>query len=110
MSGVLHNVISFLLHFCISGGDILLVGHASTLDACSRQLVGASPRSAQELSRIVHRIPYCSLACVQQLQQLEPVQPDNKQTDAINWKLIEPPVPPMTQSSNLRFDWQTLLT
>ncbi|EFX80352.1 hypothetical protein DAPPUDRAFT_318481 [Daphnia pulex] len=77
------------------GGDVLLIGHASTLDACSRQLVGGLPRSAQELSRIVHRIPYCSLAAVQQQQP--------------RWKLIEPPVPPMTYSANLRFDWQTLL-
>lgn len=94
------------------GGDVLLIGHASTLDACSRQLVGGLPRTAQELSRIVHRIPYCSLAAVQQQCTEEPPVDDSPDEIASNkprWKLIEPPVPPMTYSANLRFDWQTLL-
>lgn len=94
------------------GGDVLLIGHASTLDACSRQLVGGLPRSAQELSRIVHRIPYCSLAAVQQCLPEESSlddSPDETGSNKIKWKLIEPPVPPMTYSANLRFDWQTLL-
>ena len=85
------------------GGDILLVGHASTLDACTRQLIGCAPRSALELSRLVHRIPYCSLAVVQQETDAA------GQQDVVQWKLVEPPVPPITYSANLRFDWTTLV-
>ena len=94
----------------------MLVGHASTLDACSRQLIGGSPRTAQELSRLVHRIPYCSVAVLQEHQKtcetkLEGVDEVDRcsiiQQDR-SWKLVEPPIPPMTHSSNLRFDWNTL--
>jgi len=103
------------------GGNILLVGHASTLDACSRQLVGGSPRSAQELSRIVHRIPYCSMAVVQgtepdgshpEVGHSEASEKDEAKGDAQGkrWRLVEPPVPPMTYSANMRFDWQTLIS
>lgn len=54
------------------GGNIMLVGHASTLDACSRQLTGGAPRNAQEFSRLVQRVPYCSLAVLQKTEAAEP--------------------------------------
>ena len=104
----------------------MLVGHASTLDACSRQLVGGLPRNARELSRVVQRVPYCSLCVVEQME--EPEEPTelegsatldesdhcqprfDSKTTKIEWKLIEPPVPPMTYTGNARFDWQIMHT
>jgi len=110
------------------GGNVMLVGHASTLDACSRQLTGGSPRNVQDFSRLVQRVPYCGLAVVQKTEAAEsnpaaagagagaaaaaatvpgpasPVSVANRP----QWQLIEPPVPPMTLSANTRFDWQIM--
>ena len=95
------------------GGDVLLVGHASTIDACSRQLVGRPHRTGHQLAAIVHRIPYCSLVVVQGSDNPPAATDDDAPhadaPDGTAWKLIEPPVPPMTYSGNFRFDWQALL-
>jgi len=104
------------------GGNIMLVGHASTLDGCSRQLVGGAARNAQDFSRIVQRVPYCSLAVLQkteasELNQLNQMTKSGGgsamgvfggRANKTQWELIEPPVPPMTLSANMRFDWQLL--
>ena len=43
-----------------AGGNVLLVGHAATLDTCSRQLVGREPRQVNELMSIVRKVrPSC---------------------------------------------------
>merc|ERR1711872_234328 len=39
-----------------AGGNVLLVGHAATLDTCSRQLVGKEPRQVNELMSIVRKV------------------------------------------------------
>merc|ERR1712106_675329 len=77
------------------GGNILLVGHAATLDTCTRQLIGKSPRSAHEMTSILKKIPYCSFSIASQ--------------DSLgSWKLQEPPFPSVTHSSNMRYDWKVL--
>ena len=39
-----------------AGGNVLLIGHAATLDTCSRQLVGGEPRQVNELMSIVRKV------------------------------------------------------
>ena len=39
-----------------AGGNVLLIGHAATLDTCSRQLVGKEPRPVNELMAIVRKV------------------------------------------------------
>lgn len=88
------------------GGNVLLVGHAATLETCTRQLTGRKPRSAAELVQLVHKIPYCGL-CVAQ----EVVAPDAAGGDgaaAASWALVAPPIPPLTHSANARFDWRCM--
>jgi len=72
------------------------VGHSSSIDACSRQLIGNPLISRPEMCSLVLQVPFCALAVVEQ---------DNQSGD---WKLVEPPVPPMTYSSNKPFDWKIL--
>lgn len=79
-----------------TGGNILLVGHAASLDVCSRELVGEKPRTPQELARLIQKVPYCSLVVVNENNE--------------KWELQEPPCPPMTHSNNNRFDWKILLS
>ena len=74
---------------------MLLVGHAATLDTCTRQLVGGAPRTSQEMRGIIHKIPYCSAALAEM---------DSEGS----WTLQEPPFPPITHSNNIRFDWRVM--
>jgi ubiquitin-associated SH3 domain-containing protein len=72
-----------------------MVGHAATLDSCSRQLIGGTPRTSQEMRGIITKVPYCSTSLVE------------LGDDSI-WCLKEPPFPPVTHCSNVRFDWRVM--
>ncbi|XP_055524218.1 ecdysteroid-phosphate phosphatase isoform X2 [Wyeomyia smithii] len=78
-------------------GNILLVGHATTLDTCTRNIVGEKLRSTNDMSRIMQKVPYCSMAVME------------SETGTANWKLVEPPCDPVTHTNNNRFDWKILL-
>lgn len=85
------NVIN---NFSPLGGNILIVAHATTLDTCTRQLIGEAPRNTNELRQVIHKIPYCSLANVEEIDG--------------QWKLVEPECLPVTHSKNPRFEWNAL--
>lgn len=75
-------------------GNILIVGHASTLDTCTRLLIGESVRSSTDLTRVMMKVPYCSLVAIEQKNN--------------NWKFSDPPCFPLTHTNNQRFDWKIL--
>ncbi|XP_066944432.1 ecdysteroid-phosphate phosphatase isoform X5 [Macrobrachium rosenbergii] len=77
------------------GGTILLVGHAATLDTCTRQLVGGAPRSAHEMTNIIKKIPYCSTSMAVEW-------PDG------HWSLAQP-VMPVSNTGQAHYDWRILL-
>ncbi|KZC13855.1 Ubiquitin-associated and SH3 domain-containing protein B [Dufourea novaeangliae] len=76
-------------------GNILIVAHAASLTACTRQLTGGEVPPAAEVTRLVQRVPY--LACLAAREGLD------------GWQLHPPPFPPITHTSNTRFDWKVLL-
>ncbi|XP_047498667.1 protein UBASH3A homolog isoform X3 [Penaeus chinensis] len=78
------------------GGTILLVGHAATLDTCTRQLVGGAPRSAHEMTSIIKKVPY---GCTAKIEE----------TDCGQWRLSPAEVNPVTYSGIMEFDWRVLL-
>jgi len=116
-----------------AGGNVLLVGHAATLDTCSRQLVGKEPRQVTDLMAIVRKVPYCSVAMLEEVLEDEdlsllgsaggrsspgcissmslmsrstirtPAPPPK------SWRIVQPPFPPMTHTSVSTFDWKLLL-
>ncbi|XP_068206021.1 ecdysteroid-phosphate phosphatase isoform X3 [Palaemon carinicauda] len=77
------------------GGTVLLVGHAATLDTCTRQLVGGAPRSAHEMTNIIKKIPYCSTSMAVEW-------PDG------HWSLAQP-VMPVSNTGQAHYDWRILL-
>ncbi|XP_065183653.1 ecdysteroid-phosphate phosphatase-like [Sycon ciliatum] len=80
------------------GGHTLLIGHAGTLDACSRQMTGSVPRSAQELTSLVQKVPYCGVAAME----------ENGSGAQATWQLVCPPFPTLTHAPNPRYDWRSL--
>ncbi|CAL7940728.1 unnamed protein product [Xylocopa violacea] len=76
-------------------GNILIVAHAASLAACTRQLTGGRIPPASEVTRLAQRVPY--LACLTAREGLD------------GWQLHPPPFPPITHTSNTRFDWKVLL-
>ncbi|XP_058463645.1 ecdysteroid-phosphate phosphatase isoform X2 [Malaya genurostris] len=80
-----------------TSGNILIVGHATTLDTCTRHIVGEKLRSTNDMSRIMQKVPYCSMAVIE------------SENGDDGWKLVEPPCDPITHTNNHRFDWKILL-
>ncbi|XP_062560946.1 ecdysteroid-phosphate phosphatase isoform X1 [Armigeres subalbatus] len=79
-----------------TSGNILIVGHATTLDTCTRYIIGEKLRSTNDMSRIMQKVPYCSMAVIESEDGLG------------DWKLVDPPCDPVTHTNNNRFDWKIL--
>lgn len=88
-----HSLIKHIIDNTV--GNILIVAHAASLAACTRQLVGGRIPPAAEITRLVQRVPY--LACLSARQESD------------GWQLHPPPFPPITHTSNSRFDWKILI-
>ncbi|KAL8604669.1 hypothetical protein ACOMHN_013449 [Nucella lapillus] len=78
------------------GGNILIVGHAGSLDACFRQLLGRAPRNSMEFHEILCHFPYCCLALV------------SEDVHSKRWMLKEPPIASVCHGANKAFSWKVL--
>jgi ubiquitin-associated SH3 domain-containing protein len=93
----MYNITRLLLkEVGVNGGNVMFVGHAATLEASTRQLVGEQPRQPQAFVKIVQKVPYCGLSMAQE-------------DKSGGWELCNPPIPPLTHGPNVRFDWRLLL-
>lgn len=77
-----------------SAGNVMLIGHAATLDTCTRELTSNEKRSNIDMGFLMQQIPYASLVSVE--------------FDNNSWNLIQPPCYPVTHTKNTRFDWKVL--
>ncbi|CAH0728288.1 unnamed protein product, partial [Brenthis ino] len=79
------------------GGNIIFVGHATTLDlmvtALKRLQQGKAQYPEYQLTKFLNRVPYCALAAMRD----RPLE------------LVSPPCPPSINSSSGRFDWKMLM-
>ena len=75
--------------------NVLLVGHASSVDTCTRQLIGKPPRSQRDLISMVHKVPFVGLAAAEE-------GPNGK------WSLVKPPTFTLQHLNNQRYDWKML--
>lgn len=87
-----------LFYFHLSDTCLLIVGHASSLDTCTRQLVNHSFINSISADEFQHRtsiVPYCGLLLAQENRR---------------WNLVEPPIPnACSYTRNTDYDWRQLL-
>ncbi|XP_060063895.1 ubiquitin-associated and SH3 domain-containing protein B-like [Ylistrum balloti] len=72
----------------LEGGNLLFVGHAGTLELCTRQLIGRGTRNITDYKKILPKVPYCSVCAVEE-------DPARKK-----WAFIEPPSLALTHGRN----------
>ncbi|XP_069750815.1 ubiquitin-associated and SH3 domain-containing protein B-like isoform X2 [Narcine bancroftii] len=81
----------------LKGNSILIVAHASSLEACTRQLQGLSARNSKDFVQVVRKIPYLGFCACEELE------------DAGIWQLVDPPILPLTHGPNHSFSWRDTL-
>ncbi|XP_014017956.1 ubiquitin-associated and SH3 domain-containing protein B [Salmo salar] len=79
------------------GNNILFVAHASSLEACTRQLQGRSPQTSKDFIQVVRKIPYLGFCSCEE------------QSDTGVWQLVDPPILPLTHGPNHSFNWRETL-
>ncbi|XP_056612281.1 ubiquitin associated and SH3 domain containing Bb [Triplophysa dalaica] len=79
------------------GNNILFVAHASSLEACTRQIQGLSPQNPKDFVQVVRKIPYLGLCSCEE------------QGETGTWQLVDPPILPLTHGPNHSFSWRETL-
>ncbi|XP_069470183.1 ubiquitin-associated and SH3 domain-containing protein B [Ambystoma mexicanum] len=79
------------------GNNILIVAHASSLEACTRQLQGLSPQNAKDFVQVVRKIPYLGFCACEELRETG------------IWQLTDPPILPLTHGPTGGFNWRETL-
>lgn len=74
------------------GGNVMIVGHAGTLEVCTRQLLGKPLRSSPEFREICPQIPYCGLFMCQE------------DISSKKWTPQPCPILPITHGQNKKVD------
>ncbi|CAF2510177.1 unnamed protein product [Rotaria sp. Silwood2] len=80
----------------LTGANIFFVGHAATLEVCTRQLCSFPPRSYSDFNSVIRKVSYLGL-------QLCERNPSDGQ-----WTLKTPPIPSLQHANNVSYDWQTM--
>ncbi|GFR75112.1 ubiquitin-associated and SH3 domain-containing protein B [Elysia marginata] len=97
------------------GGTFLFVGHSGTLDACTRQMLGHQPRDMTSFRDSIRGCPYCAMCCMEEDSGMEGAVGGGwriKDRSAENgcWRLVDPPVLPLSHGANKDVTWRTLLS
>ncbi|KAL0626989.1 Ubiquitin-associated and SH3 domain-containing protein B [Plecturocebus cupreus] len=79
------------------GNNILIVAHASSLEACTCQLQGLSPQNSKDFVQMVRKIPYLGFCSCEELGETG------------IWQLTDPPILPLTHGPTGGFNWRETL-
>lgn len=79
------------------GNTVLIVAHASSLEACTRQIQGLSPQNSKDFVQVVRKIPYLGFCASEELGETGV------------WQLVDPPILPLTHGPNHSFNWREML-
>uniref|UniRef100_A0A8C9XZ40 Ubiquitin associated and SH3 domain containing B n=1 Tax=Sander lucioperca TaxID=283035 RepID=A0A8C9XZ40_SANLU len=77
--------------------EILIVAHASSLEACTRQIQGLSPQNSKDFVQVVRKIPYLGFCACEEMGETGV------------WQLVDPPILPLTHGPNHSFNWREML-
>uniref|UniRef100_A0A8C4Z2T5 SH3 domain-containing protein n=1 Tax=Gadus morhua TaxID=8049 RepID=A0A8C4Z2T5_GADMO len=86
-----------ILSECNNLDTVLIVAHASSLEACTRQMQGLSPQNAKDFVQVVRKIPYLGFCACEELGETGV------------WQLVDPPILPLTHGPNHSFNWREML-
>ncbi|KAJ8343103.1 hypothetical protein SKAU_G00330310 [Synaphobranchus kaupii] len=79
------------------GNNVLVVAHASSLEACTRQMQGLTPQNSKDFVQVVRKIPYLGFCACEE------------QGETGVWQLVDPPILPLTHGPNHSFNWRETL-
>ncbi|RXN10399.1 ubiquitin-associated and SH3 domain-containing B-like protein [Labeo rohita] len=79
------------------GNTVLIVAHASSLEACTRQIQGLTPQNSKDFVQVVRKIPYLGFCACEEMG------------DTGVWQLVDPPILPLTHGPNHSFNWRETL-
>uniref|UniRef100_A0A8C9W203 Ubiquitin associated and SH3 domain containing B n=1 Tax=Scleropages formosus TaxID=113540 RepID=A0A8C9W203_SCLFO len=79
------------------GNNVLIVAHASSLEACTRQMQGLNPQNSKDFVQVVRKIPYLGFCACEE------------QGETGVWQLVDPPILPLTHGPNHSFNWRETL-
>ncbi|XP_023413982.2 ubiquitin-associated and SH3 domain-containing protein B isoform X2 [Loxodonta africana] len=80
-----------------AGNNILIVAHASSLEACTCQLQGLSPQNSKDFVQMVRKIPYLGFCSCEEFGETG------------IWQLTDPPILPLTHGPTGGFNWRDTL-
>lgn len=84
----------YLFH---TGNTVLIVAHASSLEACTRQIQGLNPQNSKDFVQVVRKIPYLGFCACEEMGETGV------------WQLVDPPILPLTHGPNHSFNWREML-
>lgn len=76
---------------------MLILGHAGSVEVCTRQILGKSPRSTKDFRDICPKVPYCGLLVCQEDVKTK------------TWSVIKAPIFPLTHGQNKKVGLKELL-
>lgn len=56
MSYASRTFIFTMLYWCPTGNTVLIVAHASSLEACTRQIQGLTPQNSKDFVQVVRKV------------------------------------------------------
>ena len=80
------------IHIFLQGANILVVGHAGTLEVCTRQICGFSVRPYSEFNATIRKVPYLGLCLLE------------KEASSHIFEIQNSVIPPIGHTANFNFD------
>lgn len=72
---------------------LLIVGHAATMEGCTRYLYNGPLRRQRDFDNLCRQIPYCATIRM-------------SERTANSWQMSEPFIPPLSHSANDAYRWE----
>jgi hypothetical protein len=75
---------------------LIIIGHAGTLEVCTRQISGYPVRSYSEFNGVIRKVPYLGICLLE------------KEANSHKFELQHGIIPPIAHTANFNYDSMTL--